>query len=70
MDIRQMRIYISQHPRYKNSASWKARCQTMPDRQVVAIYNNFIKQDFRKIEKEIKQINKSNEQYHQIDIFE
>ena len=54
MSIEQMRVYIAEHPKYKNSPNWRYRCQTMPSSQVVAIYNNFRKMDYKKIEKELK----------------
>ena len=70
MDINQMRIYISQHPKYRNSPKWKARVMRMPENQVVALYNKFRLLDYKKIEKEMKQQDKENSKYHQIDIFE
>ena len=70
MSIEQMRVYIAEHPKYKNSPNWRYRCQTMSSRQVVAIYNNFKKMDYKKIEKELKEQNKDNKNYHQINIFE
>ena len=41
MDMNQMRTYISQHPKYRNSPKWKARVMRMPENQVVALYNKF-----------------------------
>ena len=70
MSIEQMRVYIADHPKYKNSPNWRYRCQTMPSSQVVAIYNNFRKMDYKKIEKELKAQDKDNQSYHQINIFE
>lgn len=70
MTIQQMRVYISQHPMYKGSTTWKVKCQTMPDRQVVAIYNHFRNLDYKKMEKELQATKKSNVKYHQMDIFE
>lgn len=70
MEINQMRVYISQHPLYKHSPAWVDRCQRMPSNQVVAIYNNFKKLDYKKIEREMKKREKTNAQYHQIDMFE
>lgn len=70
MNIDQMRIYISQHPKYRNSPFWRSRCQRMPANQVVAIYNNFKKMDYKKIEKELKERDKNNKNYHQINMFE
>ncbi len=70
MTTQQMRVYISQHPLYKGSMKWKAKCMTMPERQVIAIYNKFKQQDFKKIEKEVLEREKQKEQYHQIDMFE
>lgn len=68
MNIQQMRVFIAEHPRYKNGASWRAKCMTMSDRQVVAIYNKFRKLDYNEIRKEVNEPKK--EMYHQIDIFE
>ena len=59
MSIEQMRVYIAEHPKYKNSPNWRYRCQTMPSSQVVAIYNNFRKMDYKKIEKEIQRQRKT-----------
>ena len=70
MNIDQMRIYISQHPKYKNSPFWRSRCQRMPDDQIIAIYYKFRKMDYKKIEKEIKKQDKKNDDYHQINMFE
>ena len=70
MSIEQMRVYIAEHPKYKNSPNRRYRCQTMPSNQVVAIYNNFRKMDYKKIEKELKAQDKDNQNYHQINIFE
>lgn len=70
MQMHEMRMYIANHPRYKNSFSWRAKCQTMSERQVAAIYERFKNLDYKKIEREMKQTNKSNEQYHQINMFE
>lgn len=70
MTMQQMRNYISNNPLYKNSPAWRDRCQRMPERQVVAIYNKFKNIDYKKIEREIKKTNKNNEQYHQISMFE
>lgn len=70
MTMQQMRDYISKHPYYKNSPAWRDRCQRMPERQVVAIYNKFRQQDYRKLERQLKKTEKSNEQFHQINMFE
>lgn len=70
MTIDQMRTYICQHPKYRNSPKWKARVMRMPEPQVFAIYNQFKKADYKKIEKELKAQEKDNQNYHQIDIFE
>ena len=72
MSIEQMRVYIAEHPKYKNSPNWRYRCQTMPSSQVLAIYINFRKMDYKKIEKELKAQDKDNQNqnYHQINIFE
>ena len=69
MSIEQMRVYISEHPKYK-SPGWRDRCNRMPDAQVIAIYNNFRKLDYRKIERDMKRTQKNNEKFHQMDIFE
>ena len=70
MNMKEMRLYIAQHPKYKNSPAWIDRCQRMPERQVVAIYNNFKKQDYKKMEKEMRKTEKQNSNYHQITMFE
>jgi len=70
MNMMQMRNYISEHPRYRKSPAWKDRCMRMPESQVVAIYNKFRKEDYRKIEREMKRTEKTNQKFHQIDIFE
>ncbi len=70
MTIDQERTYIMQHPKYRHSVNWRARVMKMPDSQVHAIYKQFQKLNYKKIEKEVKQQNKDNEQYHQIDMFE
>lgn len=69
MSIEQMRVYISQHPKY-NSPAWRDKCNRMPDGQVIAIYHNFKKQDYSKVRKEMKQTEKENQKYHQINMFE
>lgn len=70
MDVQQMRVYISQHPRYKHSKTWLAKCMTMPDRMVVAIYNKFRNVDYKKEEQKIKLQQNKPEEYHQITILE
>ena len=70
MDMNQMRTYISQHPKYRNSPKWKARVMRMPENQVVALYNKFRELDYKKIERQMKQQEKENQNYHQVDIFE
>lgn len=70
MEIMQMRNYISQHPKYRNSPKWKARVSRMPENQVVALYNKFRQLDYKKIEREMKTQEKDNAQYHQMDMFE
>jgi hypothetical protein len=42
----------------------------MPEPQVYAIYRQFQKADYKKIERDMKRNNKENEQYHQMNIFE
>lgn len=68
--MNQMRTYISQHPKYRNSPKWKARVMRMPENQVVALYNKFRELDYKKIERQMKQQEKENQNYHQVDIFE
>lgn len=68
--MNQMRTYISQHPKYRNSPKWKARVMRMPENQVVALYNKFRELDYKKIEKQMKQQEKENQNYHQVDMFE
>lgn len=68
--MNQMRTYISQHPKYKNSPKWKARVMRMPENQVVALYNKFRELDYKKIERQMKQQEKENQNYHQVDMFE
>lgn len=78
MTIQQMRIYISQHPKYANSESWRTKCMTMPDRTVVAIYNKFKNINYNDVKREMEfdkalslvGFNKKEEQYHQVDMFE
>ncbi len=40
MTIDQMRLYISQHAKYK-SPEWTEKVTNMPDNQVIAIYKKF-----------------------------
>lgn len=68
--MNQMRTYISQHPKYRNSPKWKARVMRMPENQVVALYNKFRELDYKKIERQMKQQEKENQNYHQVDMFE
>lgn len=68
--MNQMRTYISQHPKYRNSLKWKARVMRMPENQVVALYNKFRELDYKKIEKQMRQQEKENQNYHQVDMFE
>lgn len=70
MTIDQERTYIMQHPKYKRYANWQAKVMRMPDSQVHAIYKQFQKLDYRKIEREIKAREQNNQKYHQITIFE
>lgn len=69
MTIAQMRNYIAQHPKYKNSMYWKAKVTNMPERQVVAIYNKFKQIDYREEQKKLD-ASRGEEKYHQIDMFE
>ena len=52
MTINQMRTYISQHPKYKNSQSWVDKCLRMSDNQVLAIYDKFRKLDYNELDKQ------------------
>lgn len=70
MTIEQMRNYLCQHPKYKDSLKWKTRVMNMPAPQVYAIYNQFKKADYKKIAREIKAQEKENKNYHQMDMFE
>lgn len=70
MTIDQMRSYICNHPKYKDSSKWKARVMRMPDPQVYAIFKQFQKVDYKKLERELKQQEKENAKYHQINMFE
>lgn len=70
MTIDQMRNYIAQHPKYKNSPNWVRRVMQMPDPQVFAIYKQFRKADYKQIQKEIDSQNKDNEQFHQMTLLE
>lgn len=70
MSIDQMRDYISKHPKYKNSPRWIDRVRRMPDAQVFAIYKQFQKVDYRKMEKELKEREKDKYEYHQMTIFD
>ncbi len=70
MTIEQMRNYICQHPKYKESPKWKARVMRMPEPQVYAIYRQFKKADYKQIARELKEQEKENQNYHQIDMFE
>lgn len=70
MTIDQEKNYILQHPKYKNSMKWRDRVMCMPDPQVHAIFKQFQKADYKKIERELKQQEKENAQYHQINMFE
>ena len=70
MTIDQERTYIMQHPKYKNSVNWRARVMKMPDPQVHAIFKQFQKVDYKKIEREMKEREKNNKKYHQINMFE
>ena len=42
----------------------------MPDPQVHAIYKQFQKVDYKKLERELKAQEKENANYHQINMFE
>lgn len=70
MTIEQERNYISKHPKYKNSPKWIDRVMRMPDPQVHAIYKQFQKVDYKKLERELKAQEKENANYHQINMFE
>ncbi len=70
MTIEQMRNYICNHPKYKESPKWKARVMRMPNPQVYAIYKQFQKADYKQISRQLKEQEKENQKYHQIDMFE
>lgn len=70
MTIDQERNYIAKHPYYKNSPKWLARVMRMPEPQVHAIFKRFQKADYEKLERELKQREKENSKYHQINMFE
>lgn len=70
MTINQERNYILQHPKYKHSVNWRWKVMHMPDYQVHAIYKQFQKVDYKKLEREIKKQSKENEKYHQMNMFE
>lgn len=70
MDVNQMRVYICQHPKYKTSPKWIDKVNRMPDNQVIAIYRQFQKLDYKKIARELKDQKKDNENYHQMNMFE
>lgn len=70
MTIDQERNYIAKHPYYKNSPKWLARVMHMPEPQVHAIFKRFQKVDYKKLERELKQQEKENAKYHQINMFE
>lgn len=70
MNVMQMRVYISEHPRYKNSKSWRQKCMCMPDRTVVAIYNKFKNVNYKEEEKKIQSESSQKERFHQINMFE
>lgn len=68
MTVNEMRTFIIQHPKYKNSMYWKEKVLRMPDNQVIAIYNKFRQKSYEQIEKDLTVAD--NNQYHQMDIFE
>ena len=70
MTINQERTYIMNHPYYKGSVKWTDRVLRMPDPQVHAIFMKFQQVDYKKLEKELKDRDKENRNYHQINIFE
>jgi len=70
MTIDQERTYILQHPKYKGHKGWWSKVMKMPDPQVHAIFKQFQKVDYKKLEREMKAQEKENEQYHQINMFE
>ena len=72
MSISAMRLYISQHPKYKGNAVWARKCMNMPSRQVVAIYEKFKKLDYEALEADLKAEGAISlpEDYHQINLFE
>lgn len=70
MNVQEMRVYISQHPKYKNSKSWIQKCMCMSDRAVVAIYNKFKNVDYKQEEKKIKLQQDKPEEFHQVTLME
>lgn len=70
MTIDQERDYILKHPYYKNSVTWKDRVMRMGDTQVHAIFKNFQKVDYAKLERNLRKREANNKKYHQIDMFE
>ena len=44
MDVQQMRLYISQIPKYR-SVEWTEKVTNMPDNQVIALYHKFKKSE-------------------------
>lgn len=66
MTIDQERTYIMQHPKYKNSQKWRARVMRMPEPQIHAIFKQFQKVDYNKVQKQLDE----NKQYHQMNMFE
>ena len=69
MTVDQMRNYICQHPKYKNSMYWKQKVMTMPENQVVAIYHKFKQINYGEEQKKVD-ARKEGSEYHQIDMFE
>ena len=44
MSVQQMRLYISQIPKYR-SVEWTEKVTNMPDNQVIALYHKFKKSE-------------------------
>lgn len=70
MTIDQERTYILQHPKYKKYVNWQSKVMRMSDSQVHAIYKQFQKLDYKKIERELKAKEQEDQKYHQVTIFE
>ncbi len=43
MNVQQMRYAIANCNKYRNSPTWRARVNRMPDDQIIAIYYRFVR---------------------------